>query len=254
MASSNIHQPSQTSSTSNNPFLATESKSMASPNTTPFDQTALKSSAFTVDFTWKKWMGVVSDANKPGSDPLYTIHFPFNVLSKNAATMVFKQASNEEVIGSGKLNVVSINASYELHGQKAHLLAQKRWRTVYTHRSLNFSDTDSPVTMTWTSDCGFKNWDFVCVDEQQMPVAKFTANAWGVTKIGKIEFMGSKADNRAAQEEIMVTGITLFYCMMVRCNNIFNLFGAIFARPGHKQHIEPQAKTTASMDKASQLA
>lgn len=250
MASTDVHQPIQSSSMSNNPFVDIDSKAMSSSDT-PQSNHSSKSSAFTVDFTWKKWMGVVSDANSPGSAPLYTIHFPFNVLSRNAATMVFKRAPNEEVIGSGKLNAVSINASYELHGQKAHLLAQKRWRTMYTHRSLNFSDTESPVTMTWTSDCGFKNWDFVCVDENQMPVAKFSANAWGVTKIGKVEFMGSKADDRAAQEEILVTGITLFYCMVVRCNNIFNFFGAIFARPGHKQHVDPQPYAVAS-EKASQ--
>lgn len=238
MTSTVTLQPIQPSSTSKNSFSTADSNNMASSDIPQYTQTPSKSAAFTVDFTWKKWKGIVSDVNNP-SDALYTIHYsPFSL----TANMVFKKAPDEEVIGIGKLNAVSINADYELRGQKAHLLAQKRWRTVYTHRSLNFSDTESPVTMTWTSDCGFKTWDFVCVDDQQIPVAKFSANAWGVTKIGKIEFMGPKADDRAAQEEIMVTGITLFYCMMLRCNNIFNLFGAVFARPGHKQHIEPQPK------------
>jgi hypothetical protein len=239
MASADIPQPIQTSSASTGPFMAVDSNKMASSDTPQYTQNSSKSSTFKVDFTWKKWKAIVSDANNPGAEPLYTIHYsPFSL----TANMVFKKASNDEVIGSGKLNAVSINADYELRGQKAHILAQKRWRTVYTHRSLNFSDTESPVTMTWTSDAGFKTWDFICVDEQQIPVAKFTANCWGVTKIGKIEFVGPKADDRAAQEEIMVTGITLFYCMILRCNNIFNLFGAIIARPGHKQHIEPQPK------------
>lgn len=238
MTSTVTLQPIQPSSISKNSFSTADSNNMASSDIPQYTQTPSKSAAFTVDFTWKKWKGIVSDVNNP-SDALYTIHYsPFSL----AANMVFKKAPGEEVIGIGKLNAVSINADYELRGQKAHLLAQKRWKTVYTHRSLNFSDTESPVTMTWTSDCGFKTWDFVCVDDQQMPVAKFSANAWGMTKIGKIEFMGPKADDRAAQEEIMVTGITLFYCMMLRCNNIFNFFGAVFARPGHKQHIEPQPK------------
>ncbi|CAI7586972.1 unnamed protein product [Penicillium glandicola] len=242
MTSTDIPLSIQTS-TSKNPFLTNDSNKMASSDTPQYTQTSTKSAAFAVDFTWKKWKAIVSDANIPGSEPLYTIHYsPFSL----AANMVFKKAPDDEVIGNGKLNAVSINADYELRGQKAHLLAQKRFQTVYTHRSLNFSDTETPVTMTWTSDCGFKTWDFVCVDEQQIPVARFTANAWGVTKIGNIEFVGPKANDRAAQEEIMVTGITLFYCMMLRCNNIFNLFGAIFARPGHKQHIEPQPKAMTS--------
>lgn len=239
MASTDIHQPILTSSTSKNPV---DSDKMSSSNIPQDTQSLSKSAAFTVSFTWKKWKAIISDANT-GTDPLYTIHYsPFSL----TANMVFKKAPENEVIGSGKLNAVSINADYELRGQKAHLLAQKRWRTVYTHRSLNFSDTETPVTMTWTSDTGFKTWDFICVDEQQMPVAKFTANVWGITNLGKIEFVGPKADDRAAQEEIMVTGVTLFYCMLLRCNNFFNLFGAIFARPGHKQHIEPQPKAMAS--------
>ncbi|KAJ5959914.1 uncharacterized protein N7479_007064 [Penicillium vulpinum] len=242
-------QTIQTTSTSNKPFLTADSNKMASSDTPQSLQTPSKGPVFTVDFTWKKWKGLVTDANNPGAGPLYTIHFPFSLKS----TLVFKKGPDEEVIGTGKLNMVSINADYELRGQKAHLLAQKRWRTEYTHRSLNFSDTESPVTMTWTSDAGFKSWDFVCVDEQQMPVAKFSAHCWGVTKIGKIEFSGPKANDRAAQEEIMVTGITLFYCMMLRCNNIFNLFGAVFARPGHKQHIEPQPKVVTG-EYASQFA
>ncbi|KAJ5467441.1 hypothetical protein N7475_005193 [Penicillium sp. IBT 31633x] len=247
MVSTDINQPIQTPSTSKNASLPLEVDSnAASLHETQPNSTFSKNPTFTVGFTWMKWKGSIRDANKPGSGPLYNIHFPFDVLSKSALTMIFKRASDDEVIGNGKLNVVSIDANYELHGQKAQLLAQKRWRTVYTHRSLYFSDTNSPVTMTWTSNCGFKTWDFVCVDEQQMPVARFSANPWGVTKVGDIELVGSKANNRDAQEEIIVTGVTLFYCMLVRCNNIFNLFGAIVARPGHKQHIDPQAKAATS--------
>lgn len=193
----------------------------------------------TVQFTWKKWQGKILDARNPGSDPLYSIHFPFKLISRSIPTMIFTKALSDEVIGSGKLNMVSINPDYELHGHKAELLAQKRFRTLYTHRSLNFSDTDTPITMTWSSEAGFKTWDFVCVDEQQNAVAKFSGNPWGVTNIGKIEFDGPKKHDRAAQEEIIVTGITLFYCMLVRCNSIFNLFGAVFTRPGRKEHVDP---------------
>ena len=65
-----------------------------------------------------------------------------------------------------------------------------------------------------------------------MPVAKFSANIWALQKVGNIEFLGDKADSKEAREEIVVTGLTLFYCMCLRTNNILNLFGAIFSRPG----------------------
>ncbi|KAJ5294350.1 hypothetical protein PENANT_c006G03867 [Penicillium antarcticum] len=197
---------------------------------------------FKVDMTWKKWKAMISDLDKPEEGPQYIVSFPWNMLPKSES-MIVKRASDEEVVGTGKLQMVSINAYYNLHGQKGSLLAQKRWQTVYTHRSLNFSDTDTPVTMTWTSDYGFKTWDFVCVDENQNPVARFSANQWAVSKVGKIEFDGPKAHDQAAQEEIFVIGLTLFYTMILRTTNIFNFFGAIFARPGHKQHLEPEPES-----------
>ncbi|KAJ5550754.1 hypothetical protein N7461_005452 [Penicillium sp. DV-2018c] len=242
-----------TNSTPKNLFESDDSNTMNTSDIPKSIQPPANGPTFTVDFTWKKWQCKISDANNPGSDPLYTVHFPMSLFSKSAADIVFKRNPSEEVIGSGNINAISINASYELHGQKGHLLAQKRFKTVYTHRSLNFSDTESPVTMTWTSDAGFKSWDFVCVDEQQMPVARLSTNCWAVKKIGKIEFLGPKADSRAAQEEIMVTGITLYSCMILRCNNIGNFFGAVFARPGHKQHIEPVSKDMAG-EKVSHAA
>ncbi|CAG8012254.1 unnamed protein product [Penicillium olsonii] len=202
-------------------------------------QHPLENPIFTVTFTWKQWQGKIFDTQNP-SEPIYTINFPFQFASKSAASMIFKKAPTEEVVGTGKLNLVSIDPSYVLHGQKSQLLAQRRFRTVYTHRSLNFATNRTPVTMTWSSAAGFKTWDFVCVDEQQNAVAKFTGNPWGVTNIGKIEFDGPKKHDRAAQEELLVTGITLFYCVMIRCNSIFNLFGAIFSRPGRKAHVDPQ--------------
>ena len=77
------------------------------------------------------------------------------------------------------------------------------------------------------------------MDEQQMPVAKFSANAWAIKKVGKIEFPGPKADSDAVRDEIVVTGLMLFYCMLFRASNIFAFFGAIFSRPGHDKDAGP---------------
>lgn len=34
------------------------------------------------------------------------------------------------------------------------------------------------------------------------------------------------------KEEVLVTGFTLYYCMLVRMNNLGSFFGAFFAKPG----------------------
>lgn len=109
----------------------------------------------------------------------------------------------------------------------------KRFKTEYSHLSNVYSETDEPATMTWTSKSDFKTWDFICLDPQQLPVAKFSANIWAVKKVGNIEFLGPKAGSEAAREEILVTGLTLFYCMMLRMNNVLSLFGAVFHRTSH---------------------
>lgn len=77
--------------------------------------------------------------------------------------------------------------------------------------------------MTWTSESDFKTWDFICLDPQQMPVAKFSANMWAWKKIGKVEFL--KPANEQAREEIVVMG------------NILSVFGAIFAKPAHQEKM-----------------
>lgn len=181
-----------------------------------------------VDFSWRKFHALVTEEDKP-SDPIYIVDFR----TLRSPHLVIKSASDDKVIGTGTLKAISINPDYEIHGQPGKLKALKRFRTQYTHLSRAFSDDEaSLMPMTWSSNCGFKTWDFICLDDQQNPVAKFAANAWSVKKVGKIEFMGPKAMSQAARDEIVVTGLTLFYCMVLRTNSILSLFGAIIARPG----------------------
>lgn len=76
------------------------------------------------------------------------------------------------------------------------------------------------------------------MDENQLPVAKFSANIWALKKVGNIEFVGKAATSKDIQDEILVTGLTLFYCMALRSNNILSLFGAIFSRPGNDADVK----------------
>ncbi|KAJ5244672.1 hypothetical protein N7489_004768 [Penicillium chrysogenum] len=125
----------------------------------------------------------------------------------------FKGYSTGELFGVGCLNLVSIDADYEVHGRKDQIVAQRRLKTSYAHRSTAALTTGKPVTLTWYSDSNFTKWDFICCDEQQLPVAKFTLKIWGVRKLGRIKFMGPMAHNQKLQEEIVVTSLTLSYQM-----------------------------------------
>ena len=195
-----------------------------------------------VDFSWRKYQALITEKSKP-SEPLYTIHFR----AIRSPHLTFKSATSDKIVGTGTLNCVSINAKYEVHGQKGTLKALKRFQTKYTHLSHAFSDDGKPVPMTWTASCGVKKWDFICMDQHQNPVAKLSVNIWAVRKLGGFEFTGPKADSVELREEIIVTGLTLFYCMFLRCNSILSLVGAVFARPGPLEAPEaeksPELKT-----------
>lgn len=186
------------------------------------------SSTLQLDFSWRKYQTRISSASEP-SNPIYIVHYK----TWRSPHIIVKSASSDATIGTGTLHAVSINADYTIHGRKGKLKALKRWKTEYTHLSEAYATPDSsPATMRWTSSSNFKTWDFICLDEQQMPVAKFAANWWGIKNTANIEFLGPKATSEAARDEIVVTGLTLFYCMVLRINNLGSLFGAIFARPG----------------------
>ncbi|KAM0429987.1 hypothetical protein ACHAPT_005993 [Fusarium lateritium] len=185
-----------------------------------------------VDFSWKKLKALVSQKDKSGeSVPRYVIDYN----TWRSPHLVFHPAEDKLItIGSGTLHPVSIHADYEIHGQKGTLKALRRFVTSYTHLSYNYAEGpgDTPAAMTWTSSSDFKSWDFICLDENSVPVAKFSANAWAISKVGYIEFMGPKSYNRDAQEEILVTGLTLFSQMVLRTTSLLSFFGAIFSRPG----------------------
>ncbi|KAI4091228.1 MAG: hypothetical protein LQ348_005832 [Seirophora lacunosa] len=194
------------------------------------DEASLQSSKLQVDFTWRKWQARITSISDP-SQPLYIVDYQ----GIKSPHIIVKTPDSSTTIGTGTLHPISIHADYEIHGRKGKLKALKRWRTKYTHLSHAFAtspDSSSLAAMTWTSSSNFKNWDFICLNEQQIAVAKFSANMWGLKKIGMVEFLTPTAVSEAARDEIVVIGMTLAYTMILRTSSILSFVGAIFARTG----------------------
>lgn len=94
--------------------------------------------------------------------------------------------------------------------------------------------------MTWTSSSGWSNWDFICLDQNQLPVAKFSANTMSLRNVGYIEFFNPEVlRNEPFREEIMVVGMTLMYTMALRTSSVLSLFGAIISKPGKREEGKP---------------
>ncbi|EEH36027.2 hypothetical protein PAAG_00350 [Paracoccidioides lutzii Pb01] len=204
-----------------------------------------------VDFSWKRYKSLITEKDNPQSPPLYIVDY-----RATKPHLAFRAGEDQPPFATGSLRTVSINADCQIRGRTITLKALKRFRTEYTHLSYAFakgsinSAAPEPVPMTWTSSSGFKTWDFICLDEKQMPLAKFSANAWSLKKVGNITLIGSNIAaatgsdtiSDAVREEIVVTGLTLFYCMVLRSTSILSFFGAIFSRPGHDEREKEREK------------
>ncbi|KIX00094.1 uncharacterized protein Z518_10231 [Rhinocladiella mackenziei CBS 650.93] len=205
--------------------------------------TSSSTATLKVDFRWTKLKAhittVEADIHDPSTVPVYTLSFQ----TLKSPHLIFHPGNDTtSVIGTGTIHAISINPDYELHGKPGTIKALRRFHTVYEHiSSVLRNPGGAPMPMTWTSDTNFKTWDFVCVDDQQNPVAKFSTNIWMVKKVGNIEFMDKNISDEL-RDEIVVTGLTLYYCMATRVNNIFNLFGAVFSRPGRHSEEEVEKR------------
>jgi len=187
-----------------------------------------ESSKLEFDFSWTKFSSFI---NVPGSssNPLYSIGF------KTMKSQLTFKTSDGTIFGTGYLPGVSIDTNCSIHGKEIKLRAQKRFSFQYEYISNVFLEGEDGEgkgqTMTWVCDTGLKTWDYVCLDSRQMPVARFKANIWALKKVGWFDLLGQVAENEEMRDEVLVTGITLFYLTTLRTASLPSFFGAVFAGP-----------------------
>lgn len=213
-----------------------DSSQAPAPAQQPTSQPASAPTRLRLDFQWLKFKTYISD-EKDKKKRLYTLHY-----RPLTPQLRFRNNATQQIFGTGGLHFLSVDADYDIHGREDVMVAQKRWGLTYSFRSMALSTNGLPVTLHWVSESGFKNWDFVCVDEQQMPLAKFTTNIWGMKHIASIEFTGPMANSQAFREEVIVTGTTLSYCAALRATSLSGLASTLASDPAHdkKYAVQPQ--------------
>jgi hypothetical protein len=88
-----------------------------------------------------------------------------------------------------------------------------------------------------------KTWDFVCLDENQIAVAKLSANFWDLKQVGNFYFeAGEEEVSAEMRDEVVVTGLTILYVMMTRMNNPLHLLGSMFSKPGRVDGVEGEER------------
>lgn len=211
--------------------------------------TAPSSSSLFIHFSWKKFRHLVTADQNDISQPIYNV----SIRSTIGPHIIIRYPDTEGIIGTGTLHAFSISPRYTLRNRPGQLKALARLRTEYNHISHTYQLDGRPHSMRWTSASGFASWDFVCIDETGNAVARFSASVWNVKKVGRIDFLDPKiASNEAFREEVLLLGLTLYYCMWFRTYNVFNIAGSIFTntKPLDKDAIDGSELSLLRSDEA----
>lgn len=199
-----------------------------------------------LNFSWRKYTTIITET---GSDtPLYFAKYsPFTMKtvfkSGQAAAKLMAadsdadftklEAEDDDVIGNSRVKVFHIDCPTTVRGREVALSAASRIMTRYNYSSLAFSsDPLKPAVMTWKCNSKVKAFDFDLLDEQEQTVARYNTKYLGVKKYATIELFGPKAWDSLATEEVLVTGFTMYLCMLYRASSPVPLIGALVSREG----------------------
>jgi hypothetical protein len=215
-------------------------------NQPPCEENRLGHRTLQLNFSWRKYTTIISET---GSDiPLYFAKynaFTMKTIFKTgqAAAKVLSsdsdvesinlEAENEDVIGNSRVKVFHIDCPTIVRGRSVSLSAASRLMTRYNYSSLAYaSDPLKPAVMTWKSNSVVKAFNFDLLDEQQEIVARYNTKYLGVKKYATIELFGPKAWDSLATEEVLITGLTMYFSMIYRASSPVPLVGALVSREG----------------------
>ena len=192
-----------------------------------------------VDYVWSKFCNTISEKNGDQLQPLFIQHF-----RATKPNLRFESAADGSAFATSVIHHFSIRTECVIRGQELKIQPLSRLKTRYNYLSQVLAPTPdaAPVPITWVTETSKKTWDFVCLDPNQLPIARFSVNIWAPDASGQLPTTRSQSTRitDAVRDEILVTGMTLLYVMMVRMNNPLSLLGAAFAKTGPVEAPEPQ--------------
>ncbi|KAF2689127.1 hypothetical protein K458DRAFT_413427 [Lentithecium fluviatile CBS 122367] len=208
-----------------------------------------------VDFSWRKSTTLISEAE--GRPPLYLgKHNPWTMktifktgpsaakalTSDSDTESINLEAENDDVIGDSRIKVFHIDCETHIRGRTVKLSPVKRMVAKYTYPSLAYaSDPRKPAIMTWKANSLIRCFDHELRDENDELVARFNPKYLGVRNIASIELFGPKAWDARAAEEVVITGVTLYFCMIYRASSLVPFVGALVTRTGKEREAQEKA-------------
>jgi hypothetical protein len=120
--------------------------------------------------------------------------------------MIFKAGLTESTLATVVFRSLTPKIELRIHGETITL----RVSSVVKQKTTYESPALQNACLTWKSKSNFKVFDFECLDENSVSLAQFTANnSWSMTKVGRLEFFGTRANSGIVMDEIVVTGLAL---------------------------------------------
>jgi len=148
------------------------------------------------------------------------------------------EAENDDVIGQSKVRKFHIDCEARIRGRVVKLSPVKRMVTKYNYPSLAYSeDPLKPTLMTWKASSLIRCFDHELRDGNDQVVARFDARYHGLHNFASIKLYGEKAWDARAVEEVVITGMTLYLCMIYRASSPVPFVGALVTRPGKEKKM-----------------
>lgn len=198
------------------------------------------------DFSWRKYSILIREA--PEAEPIYLQKWNCITMKSVLRTgpsiqqamlketdndSINSQVEDSDIIGTSRVRAVHIDVNATLRGRDIRVSADSRLQTRYKFVSHAYAtDPLKPAVMTWKSNSAWKYLDFDLLDENENLVARFNPKYFALKSVATVEFFGPHAFDRAATEEVLITGLSMYLCMQYRVMSFLPLGGSIFGRSG----------------------
>ena len=131
--------------------------------------------------------------------PLYTIELH----SVTKPHVIIRSASTSAMVGTARFRSLAKRIELEIHGQAVNMEFRGVFKSGLTYRSPAFNG----ATLTWKKN-GMGSSDMVCVDEKELPIAKYEKKNWSMKQRGTLDLMGM-AQGSPAMDEIVITAMAM---------------------------------------------
>ncbi|KAL9131000.1 MAG: hypothetical protein Q9217_000942 [Psora testacea] len=121
--------------------------------------------------------------------------------------VIVRSASNPDtLVGTAKFRKISLGIDVVVHGHPITLEPRGIFKSGHKYRS----PAANGAQRYWKSEGVFSGGDMICLDENEMPVARFDVSNWSVRKKGKLELVGhGVTENGLGMDETVMAGVAL---------------------------------------------